>query len=44
MFLRNGPIGLVFHTLFILFIVAPIAMVCAVAFTGDGFISLPVNG
>ena len=44
MFLRNGPIGLIFHTLFILFILAPIIMVCAVAFTGDGFISLPVNG
>jgi putative spermidine/putrescine transport system permease protein len=44
MYLRNGPIGLVFHTLFILFILAPLVMVCAVAFTGDGFISLPSNG
>lgn len=38
---RNGPIGLLFHTLFILFILAPIVMVCAVAFTSEGFISLP---
>jgi len=44
MYLRNGPIGLVFHTIFILFILAPLVMVCAVAFTGDGFISLPSNG
>ncbi len=44
MYLRNGPIGLAFHTLFILFILAPIVMVCAVAFTGEGFISLPSNG
>ena len=36
---RNGPIGLLFHTLFILFILAPIVMVCAVAFTSEGFIS-----
>lgn len=41
---RNGPIGLVFHTLFILFILAPIVMVCAVAFTSEGFISLPTTG
>ncbi|OZI68432.1 ABC transporter permease [Bordetella genomosp. 1] len=41
---RNGPIGLIFHTLFIAFILAPIVMVCAVAFTGEGFISLPTNG
>lgn len=41
---RNGPIGLIFHTLFIAFILAPIVMVCAVAFTSEGFISLPTNG
>jgi len=44
MMLRNGPIGLVFHTLFIAFILAPIVMVCAVAFTSEGFISLPSGG
>jgi putative spermidine/putrescine transport system permease protein len=41
---KNGPIGLLFHTLFILFILAPIVMVCAVAFTSEGFISLPSGG
>jgi len=41
---RNGPVGLVFHTLFIAFILAPIVMVCAVAFTSEGFISLPTSG
>ncbi|MEI2417642.1 ABC transporter permease [Orrella sp. JC864] len=44
MTLRNGPIGLIFHTLFIAFILAPIVMVCAVAFTSQGFISLPTEG
>jgi len=41
---RNGPWGLIFHTLFIAFILAPIVMVCAVAFTSQGFISLPSGG
>jgi putative spermidine/putrescine transport system permease protein len=37
----NGFFGLVFHTVFILFILAPLLMVCAVAFTPEGYISLP---
>lgn len=41
---RNGPLALLFHTVFIAFILAPIVMVCAVAFTSEGFISLPTNG
>jgi len=41
---RNGPLALAFHALFIAFILAPIVMVCAVAFTSEGFISLPTNG
>lgn len=41
---RNGPLALLFHVLFIAFILAPIVMVCAVAFTSEGFISLPTNG
>jgi len=41
---RNGPLALAFHALFIAFILAPIVMVCAVAFTSEGFISLPANG
>jgi putative spermidine/putrescine transport system permease protein len=44
MYLKNGPIGLIFHTLFVIFILAPIVMVCAVAFTDQGFISLPTQG
>ncbi|SHI36030.1 ABC transporter permease [Pollutimonas bauzanensis] len=44
MFVRNGPIGLAFHALFVAFILAPLIMVCAVAFTSEGFISLPTNG
>src|SRR3546814_19230614 len=41
---RNGPLALLFHALFIAFILAPIVMVCAVAFTSEGFISLPTGG
>jgi putative spermidine/putrescine transport system permease protein len=41
---RNGPIGLIFHTIFVLFILAPLLLVCAVAFTPQGFISLPTQG
>lgn len=41
---RNGPLALIFHTLFVLFMVAPIVVVCLVAFTPEGYLSLPVNG
>jgi putative spermidine/putrescine transport system permease protein len=41
---RNGPLALVFHALFIAFILAPIVIVCAVAFTPEGYLSLPTNG
>jgi putative spermidine/putrescine transport system permease protein len=41
---RNGPIALIFHTLFIGFVLAPIVIVCAVAFTPEGYLSLPTNG
>jgi len=44
MYIKNGLVGLTFHTLFILFILAPILMVCAVAFTSQGFIGLPTEG
>ena len=33
---RNGPIALIFHALFVAFILAPIAIVCIVAFTPEG--------
>lgn len=41
---RNGPLALVFHTLFVIFMVAPIVVVCIVAFTPEGYLSLPTNG
>ena len=41
---RNGPAALLFHALFMLFILAPILVVCAVAFTPEGYLSLPVHG
>lgn len=41
---RNGPIALVFHALFIAFVMAPIVIVCVVAFTAEGYLSLPTHG
>jgi len=41
---RNGPLALAFHALFIAFVLAPIVIVCAVAFTPEGYLSLPTNG
>lgn len=40
---RNGIGALVFHALFVLFMVAPIAIVCIVAFTPTGFLSIPTT-
>jgi putative spermidine/putrescine transport system permease protein len=41
---RNGLPALAFHALFIAFILAPIVIVCAVAFTPEGYLSLPTHG
>jgi putative spermidine/putrescine transport system permease protein len=41
---RNGPAALAFHALFVAFIVGPIAIVCVVAFTPLGYLSLPTHG
>ena len=41
---RNGPLALAFHTAFVIFMLAPLAIVCAVAFTPEGYLSLPTNG
>ncbi|CAO3382821.1 ABC transporter permease [Azospirillum argentinense] len=41
---RNGPVALVFHTLFLAFLLAPILVVCVVAFTSQGYLSLPTDG
>ena len=40
---RNGPIALVFHTLFVIFMLAPILVVCFVAFTPEGYLSFPTD-
>ncbi|MBU3731350.1 MAG: ABC transporter permease [Beijerinckiaceae bacterium] len=41
---KNGFISLLFHTLFVTFMLAPIIVVCLVAFTPEGYLSLPTNG
>jgi putative spermidine/putrescine transport system permease protein len=41
---RNGPLALAFHGLFVLFILAPMLMVCLVAMTPEGYLSLPTRG
>jgi putative spermidine/putrescine transport system permease protein len=41
---KNGFFSLLYHSLFILFIVAPLVVVVAVSFTDKGYISLPTNG
>ena len=40
---RNGIGALAFHTFFIVFMVAPILIVCVVAFTPEGFLSIPTT-
>ena len=40
---RNGPIALAFHTLFVAFMLAPILVVCFVAFTPEGYLSFPTD-
>ncbi|CAN7627380.1 ABC transporter permease [Bosea sp. LjRoot237] len=41
---RNGPLALAFHALFVVFMLAPLAIVCVVAFTPEGYLSLPTRG
>ncbi|MEY2537259.1 MAG: putative spermidine/putrescine transport system permease protein [Verrucomicrobiota bacterium] len=41
--MKNGLGALVFHGLFIAFIVAPIIVVCLVAFTPEGYLSIPTR-
>jgi putative spermidine/putrescine transport system permease protein len=41
---RNGPLALAFHALFVAFVLAPIVIVCLVAFTPEGYLSLPTRG
>jgi putative spermidine/putrescine transport system permease protein len=41
---RNGPLTLICHGLFVAFMLAPLLIVCVVAFTPEGFLSLPTRG
>lgn len=41
---KNGYLSLVFHSLFIAFMTAPLLVIIAVAFTPQGYISLPSDG
>ena len=41
---RNGAVALAFHTAFVIFMLAPIVVVCLVAFTPEGYLSLPTGG
>ena len=41
---RLSPAALIFHAAFLVFILAPLVVVALVAFTPDGYISLPVHG
>ena len=41
---RNGPVAIAFHTLIVVFMLAPIVVVCLVAFTPEGYLSLPSSG
>lgn len=41
---RNGFWSLLFHAFFVAFVMGPILVVCVIAFTPEGYLSLPVNG
>jgi putative spermidine/putrescine transport system permease protein len=41
---RNGPLALIYHALFVTFMLAPIVIVCIVAFTPEGYLSFPTHG
>ena len=40
---KNGPVALAYHALFVIFMLAPIVVVCWVAFTPEGFLSFPTD-
>jgi len=41
---KNSPIALIFNAIFITFMLAPLVVICLVAFTSKGYISLPTDG
>ena len=40
---RNGPIALAFNALVIVFMLAPLAVVCIVAFTPENTLTIPTT-
>ncbi|MCF1436662.1 ABC transporter permease subunit [Agrobacterium vitis] len=42
--MKNGPIALLFNTLFVIFLLAPMVLVCLIAFTPENYLALPTNG
>lgn len=42
--IRNGPVAVIFHALVTIFTLAPLAIVCLVAFTPENTLSLPTTG
>lgn len=42
--MKNGPFALLFNALFVTFLLAPMVMVCLVAFTPESYLALPTNG
>jgi putative spermidine/putrescine transport system permease protein len=40
---RNGPLAIAFHSCIVAFMLAPIVVVCLVAFTPEGYLSLPLH-
>lgn len=41
---KNGPLALTFHSLMVVFMLAPLVVVCLVAFTPENTLSLPTAG
>lgn len=41
---NNGPVSLIFHALVMAFVLAPLLVVCLVAFTPEDTLSLPTHG
>jgi putative spermidine/putrescine transport system permease protein len=41
---KNGPLAMGFNLIFLVFILAPLVVVCLVAFTDKGYLSLPRDG
>jgi len=41
---KNGPFALFFHTLIVIFMLAPMVVVCLVAFTPENTLTMPWNG